>query len=145
MNVKQENLNAAENTVKQALMFIPNLIKLLYRLVHDEAVSSTDKALLLGTAAYVVSPWDFLPDMVPFLGQIDDLLLIALVLKRIMDSVSREVIEKYWDGSEELLELLKKVVSFAMFFLPPGVYRKVVKKSNSGSYTQMDNEVKKPE
>lgn len=133
----QENLGDAESTMKQALMFIPNLLKLLYRLAQDKAVSLGDKALLIGTAAYVISPGDFLPDMIPFLGQIDDLLLIALVIKRILGSVDPEVVEKYWDGSEELLELLRKTVDFAMFFLPPGVYRKVFKKANSGSHTGM--------
>jgi len=106
MHLEQENLDHAEGTMKQALMFIPNLLKLLYRLIEEEAISLENKVLLIGTAVYVVSPWDFLPDMIPFLGQIDDLLLMALVLKRILESVDQEVVNKHWDGSEELLELL---------------------------------------
>lgn len=63
----------AKNAMKEALLFIPNFVKLIYRLLQDERVTKTDKALLAATAAYVLSPWDFLPDMIPFLGQIDDL------------------------------------------------------------------------
>lgn len=123
--------NNADIKSKQALMFIPNLVKLLYRLIQDEAVSSADKALIIATGAYVLSPWDFLPDLIPVLGQLDDLLLMALVLKRVLGRVDQEIIEKYWDGSEELLELLMKSVDFAMFFLPPGFYRKVAKKAGN--------------
>jgi uncharacterized membrane protein YkvA (DUF1232 family) len=131
MHLEQENLDHAEGTMKQALMFIPNLLKLLYRLIEEEAISLENKVLLIGTAVYVVSPWDFLPDMIPFLGQIDDLLLMALVLKRILESVDQEVVNKHWDGSEELLELLRKTIDFAMFFLPPRVYQKVFRKANT--------------
>ena len=126
--------NSKSNTdvkSKQALMFIPNLVKLLYRLIQDEAVSAADKALIIATVAYVISPWDFLPDLIPVLGQLDDLLLMALVLKRVLGRVDREIIDKYWDGSEELLELLMKSVDFAMFFLPPGFYRKVAKRAGN--------------
>ena len=61
-----------KTTVKEFLLFIPNLLKLLYRLVNDKSVTILDRTLLLATAAYVISPWDFLPDMIPFLGQLVD-------------------------------------------------------------------------
>lgn len=129
---------AAKKTITESLMFIPNLIKLLYRLLGNELVASTDKVLLMGTVMYVLSPWDFLPDIVPFLGQVDDLLLIALVLKRLMSSVDHELLLQYWDGHEELLELLEKVLEKAVVFLPAGVYQKLIKKSRGQDYTDAE-------
>jgi len=119
------------------LLLIPNFIKLMYRLVQDERVSKTDKALLLGTIVYVASPLDFLPDFIPFLGKVDDILLIALVLKRLMDSAGREMLLEYWDGSDDLLLLLEKIVNFSMLLIPQGVYDKLVKKSKN-DYTDVE-------
>lgn len=120
---------ATEKVLKEALLLIPNFLKLLYRLLKDEAVTTTDKALLAATVAYVLSPWDFLPDMVPFLGQVDDLLLVALVIKRLMDSVSRDVLEEYWDGDGRLLDWIERVINLSRHVVPPAIYNRLVKKS----------------
>ncbi|MGE5391525.1 MAG: YkvA family protein [Deltaproteobacteria bacterium] len=130
----------ATNMAKEALMLIPNFVKLMYRLVQDEKVSKTDKALLLGTIIYVASPLDFLPDFIPFLGKVDDILLIALVLKRLMDGVGRDLMLQYWDGNEDLLILLEKIVDFSMLLVPQGIYDKLVKKSEK-DYTDVEFQV----
>jgi uncharacterized membrane protein YkvA (DUF1232 family) len=139
---KDVDQNAAMTTLKESLLFIPNFLKLIYRLAQDANVSKTDRALLLGTIAYVLSPWDFLPDMIPFLGQLDDILLISLVLKRLMDSVSRETLLSYWDGNEDLLGLMEDIINLAVKFIPEGVYRKLIKKSRPQGYTDVEYEVK---
>ncbi len=139
---KDVDQNAAMTTLKESLLFIPNFLKLIYRLAQDANVSKTDRALLLGTIAYVLSPWDFLPDMIPFLGQLDDILLISLVLKRMMDSVSRETLLSYWDGNKDLLMLMEDIINLAVKFIPEGVYRKLIKKSNPQGYTDVEYEVK---
>jgi len=127
----------ATNMTKEALMLIPNFIKLMYRLVQDETVSKTDKALLLATIVYVASPLDFLPDFIPFLGKVDDILLIALVLKRLMDGAGRDLMMQYWDGSDDLLILVEKIVNFSMLLVPQGIYDKLVKKSEK-DYTDVE-------
>lgn len=126
-----ESAVAPETSARELVLFIPNLLKLLYRLVNDRRVSTGDRALLLGTVAYVLSPWDFLPDMIPFMGQLDDLLLIALVLKRIMDRVDHEVLLAYWDGDRNLLEVVEKILNLVVNLIPRGIYRKLLLKSRS--------------
>lgn len=132
---------AAKNAMKEALLFIPNFIKLIYRLINDERVTKTDRILLAATIAYILSPWDFLPDMIPFLGQIDDLLLVALVLKRLMDSVDQSVLLEYWDGNKDLILIIEQIIDLAVRFLPPNVYNKLVKKAK-GTSIDADYEVK---
>ncbi|MDD3898850.1 MAG: YkvA family protein [Syntrophomonadaceae bacterium] len=139
---KDVNQSAAMTTLKESLLFIPNFLKLIYRLTQDANVTTTDRALLLGTIAYVLSPWDFLPDMIPFLGQLDDILLISLVLKRMMNSVSRETLLSYWDGNKDLLILMEDIINLTVKFIPEGVYRKLVKKSRPQGYTDVEYEVK---
>lgn len=117
----------AQKGAKEVILLIPSFIKMLYRLVGDKRVLLKEKALLLGTIAYVFSPLDFLPDVIPFLGQIDDLFLVALVLKRFMNSVERSLLLEYWDGNDNLLLTIDRILEYAGIFLPKGVYEKVVK------------------
>ena len=57
-------------------------MRLGFRLVREPRVPVLTKALPLLAALYVISPFDFLPDVLPVLGQFDDLgiSLIALEL-----------------------------------------------------------------
>lgn len=138
----QENVDKeAKAWIKEAIMLIPNYIKLLYRLAQDQSVPVQEKALLLATVAYIISPIDFVPDFIPFIGQVDDILLVALILKRFMNTVERRVLFNYWDGSYDLLVSIDKILSYARFFLPRGVYDKIVKKSEETTI-DADYEVK---
>lgn len=123
------DLDMARGKMQEAIMLIPNYVKLLYRLTRDNRVKTAEKALLLATAAYVVSPIDFLPDFIPFVGQIDDVLLVALILKRFMNSISPQVLYQHWDGRPDLLRNIDQILSWSRFFLPADVYHKVVRKA----------------
>ncbi len=129
-----------QEKMKEALMLIPNYLKLLYALAQDSRVAMTEKALLMATAAYVVSPLDFLPDMIPFVGQIDDMLLVALILQRFMNSVDRHILYEHWDGRPDLLNNIEQVLSWSRFFLPASVYNKIVRKSRVKSKETIDVE-----
>ena len=56
-------------------MFLPNMVKLLGKLLTDSRVPKTEKFLVVGAIAYVIMPLDFIPDMIPFAGQVDDVYL----------------------------------------------------------------------
>jgi len=114
---------------RETLLLIPNFLKLLYRLVADNRVLASEKALLLGTVVYLFSPLDFLPDMIPVLGQVDDILLVALVLKRFLNSVDRYILLAHWDGPVDLLLTIDRILEFTRYLLPDGIYNKVVKKA----------------
>ena len=130
MSLELINEGLTRENVKQVLMLIPNFVKLLCRMVQDKRVTIEEKALLLGTIAYVISPLDFLPDAIPFLGQIDDLFLVALILKRFLNSVDRSVLLEYWEGKDDLLLTIDKILGFAAVFLPRGIYNKIVNQAH---------------
>ena len=59
------------------LIHLPNLVRLYWRLVRDARVSIWPKALLVGAVAYVALPFDLIPDALPLVGEIDDLVILA--------------------------------------------------------------------
>lgn len=141
MSKDNENEKRIHSTAQQTILLIPNFLKLLYRLTSDRRVPLREKAILFGAVAYVVSPLDFLPDVIPVLGQIDDLLLIALILQRFMNSVDRRVVLEHWDGRESLLVTIEKILEFTRYLLPAGIYEKVVHKARP-QYIDADYEIK---
>ena len=61
--------------------FIPDCVVLFKRLVGDRRVSRGRKALLFGLIAYLALSFDLIPDFIPVAGQLDDVIIIALVLR----------------------------------------------------------------
>ncbi len=116
----------ARGFLKTVLMSIPNFLKLLVRLFKDPRVPLPEKALVVGTIVYVISPLDFIPDMIPFVGQIDDLYLIALVLLRLLHRTSDEVLVEHWDGTEDLVGLVEKIEKAALYILPKRIQQVLI-------------------
>jgi uncharacterized membrane protein YkvA (DUF1232 family) len=106
---------------------LPNFLRLLGGLVTDMRVSLTDKLLVAGALAYILLPLDFIPDFIPFLGEVDDVFLLVFALRRLLENAGRTVLLSHWTGDpEELRDLnLKKALMAAAFFLPRSVRRRL--------------------
>ena len=62
--------------VFQVLLHLPNFARLYWRLFRDRRVPILLKALLVLTLVYVVSPLDLVPDLVPVIGEMDDVVVV---------------------------------------------------------------------
>jgi uncharacterized membrane protein YkvA (DUF1232 family) len=118
MTRHQKERTEARGILRRALMLIPNFLKLFYRLFKDSRVPLAEKALLIGVIAYVISPLDLIPDLVPFVGQVDDLYLIALVVLRMLTRTSDDVLREHWDGRGDLAATVDKIDRAARYVLP---------------------------
>lgn len=104
-------------------MFLPNMLVLLARLVKDSRVPTAEKALLIGAIIYVISPLDLIPDVFPFIGQVDDLYVVALVVLRLINRTDESVVRQHWSGDGDIVALADSIASIAPKFLPKRVSR----------------------
>lgn len=74
---------------------LPNFARLYWRLLCDRRVSLGPKALLLLSVIYVLSPIDLIPDVVPFVGEVDDLLIIILACRLFIYLCPRAVVAEH--------------------------------------------------
>jgi uncharacterized membrane protein YkvA (DUF1232 family) len=101
------------------------MVLLCARLLSDPRVPKTEKALVAGAIVYAIVPFDLVPDLIPFVGQIDDAYLISLTLLRLANKTDPRVIREHWRGGGDVVELIGAVAAFAAKFLPPRI-RKVL-------------------
>lgn len=104
--------------MRELLLFIPNLMGLLIGLLRDERVSQADKAILAGIIMYVIVPLDIIPDFIPFIGQVDDVYLLAISILRLLNRADRRVVMDHWKGQQDIKELVNSIARIAEFFLP---------------------------
>ena len=57
-------------------------------------------------AVYAFSPIDVVPDFIPVLGKTDDILLMALALRHVIEEVGVAVVREHWDGPDQVLTLM---------------------------------------
>lgn len=107
--------------LKEAALAVPHLMMLLGRLLKDPDVPPRRKVLAGLAMAYVVSPWDVLPDAIPFLGRIDDVVLLAASINHLIKSVPDDKVNEYWEGSEDALDIVAGIVQWGADLLPKPV------------------------
>src|SRR3989442_10960727 len=102
-----------KSRMKNLLMFLPNMVVLCARLMVDSRVPRVERALFAAAIIYAIIPFDFIPDMIPFVGQIDDLFLISLTLLRLIDRTDDIVVREHWRGGGDVVQLAESVVTIA--------------------------------
>jgi uncharacterized membrane protein YkvA (DUF1232 family) len=74
---------------REVALLLPNLALLFKGLIADPRVPNRSKALLLFGVAWIASPIDLIPEFVPFLGPLDDAVVVALILRRLGRTAGR--------------------------------------------------------
>ena len=105
------------------LLFIPNLLVLSGRLMVDSRVPAKERLLVAGAIVYALIPFDFIPDVLPFVGQVDDAYLISLSLLRLMMVTDARVVRQHWRGGGDVVELVGAVAMIASKLLPAKIRR----------------------
>jgi uncharacterized membrane protein YkvA (DUF1232 family) len=104
--------------IQDTVLMIPNLVKFIARLLADPRVPRRSKMALAAAAAYVVSPIDLIPEVIPVIGWADDLIFIMMALDAVVARSGPEIVEEHWDGPNDLLGLIEDVLSLARNVVP---------------------------
>ncbi|MCW3046407.1 MAG: hypothetical protein JWO74_691 [Solirubrobacterales bacterium] len=86
--------------------FIPDCVVLARRLARDGRVPRRQRVYLGLLVAYLVVPFDLVPDFIPVAGVLDDAVLVVLVLRSVVRAAGAETIRERWPGPEQTLAVL---------------------------------------
>lgn len=93
-------------TIRRLVRQLPRLLRLIARLLGDSRVPAVDKAIFAVVLAYIVAPFDLVPDFLVGIGFADDLYLLGLALNRLFAGAGGRVLLDNWDGDVRDLETL---------------------------------------
>ncbi len=89
--------------------FIPDCLVLSRRLLADARVPRSRKLVITVLLAYVAMPFDLVPDFIPVAGQLDDVLVVALVLRFVWRSADAPLVRQHWPGPPESLAAVMRL------------------------------------
>jgi uncharacterized membrane protein YkvA (DUF1232 family) len=96
------------------LLFLPDTVVLMSRLMRDDRVPLRAKAFALFGVGYVLSPIDLLPEIIlgP-IGLVDDLFVVAATLSRLVHDVHPDVVRSHWPGQGDALVAIERITGWA--------------------------------
>jgi uncharacterized membrane protein YkvA (DUF1232 family) len=91
--------------------FIPDCVVLFRRLLAGERLPRRSKLLLAALIGYLALPFDLIPDFIPVVGQLDDVIIVALVFRSVLRDGGPRLVREYWPGPSASLSAITHLAS----------------------------------
>ena len=95
-----------EGTLKELAGFLPDCVTTVRRLRSDPSVPRRARLVIGLAGLWVLSPVDVIPEFLPVIGPLDDVVVVALALRYAARQVPPEVLFAAWPGRRSVMERL---------------------------------------
>ncbi len=85
---------------------VPDIARLVRDLLADHATPQAVRVALVILLAWLVWPFDLIPEFIPVLGPLDDVVVAVLVLRFVRRRLGDEVLRGHWRGTDDGFALL---------------------------------------
>ena len=124
-DVSKSKVGKLGGQLTEYLFLLPDFFILVCRLAMDNRVPAKKKVFIGAIIAYLLMPLDIIPDFIPVIGHIDDLVLVVVGLNLILKEIDKQVLLDNWSGEENLLEMMTKITATADQFLDKNVWHRI--------------------
>lgn len=103
-------LRPRDVAIAELVAFVPDLVRLVRSLLGDRTVELGVRLALGFLLVWLVSPIDLVPEFIPVLGPLDDVVVAVIVLRFVRRRLGIEALRSRWLGSEAGFGLLRRLV-----------------------------------
>jgi uncharacterized membrane protein YkvA (DUF1232 family) len=97
-------------SVRELLGLIPDVLRLLRSVIGDRGAPLDVRMVLVGLLAWIVSPIDLIPDFIPVLGPLDDVVVAVVALRYVRRRLGTAELRRRWVGTDDGFALLVRVI-----------------------------------
>ena len=98
-----------EGSAGEALRILPDTIGLLRRVAMDRMLPRGVRLRLWLILAYLLFPIDLVPDFLPVIGYLDDVVIAGVALRSVIRRAGPEALRRHWRGTDDGLVALWRV------------------------------------
>jgi uncharacterized membrane protein YkvA (DUF1232 family) len=106
-------LAPSKATALDLVRLLPDVLRLAAGLARDPATPRSCRIALAGLAIWIASPIDLIPEFIPVVGPLDDIVVAAIVLRWVGRRVGEEPLRAHWPGSPDGFELVRRLLGSA--------------------------------
>jgi len=96
--------------LREASKLIPDLLRLIRSLIGDGAVPLDVRIVLVAMLVWLVSPIDLIPEFIPVLGPIDDLVVAIAAMRYARRRLGTAELRRRWAGTEAGFDTLTRII-----------------------------------
>ena len=124
-DIVHEASDEQRTEVLEYILLLPDLFHLLCKLMKDKDVPKSSKRIVAAAVAYLASPINLIPNLVPGLGLIDDVAICVYALNKIIQTTDIEVINRHWCGRGKLFYIVDDFLEKANDLVGSGMLKKI--------------------
>jgi uncharacterized membrane protein YkvA (DUF1232 family) len=95
---------------RDVVVLVPDVLRLLRDLIRGPGVPLDVRFVVIGLVAWIVSPIDLIPEFIPVLGPLDDVVVAIVAMRYVRRRVGIEDLRARWSGTAEGFALLTRLV-----------------------------------
>ena len=103
-------LAPSQTSAMDVVRLLPDVLRLATRLARDPATPRSSRLALAGLALWIASPIDLIPEFLPVIGPLDDIVVAAIVLRWVGRRVGEDVLRSHWPGTAEGFTLVLRLL-----------------------------------
>jgi uncharacterized membrane protein YkvA (DUF1232 family) len=111
--------------LSEYLFLLPDFFILVTRLAIDNRVPAKKKVIVGAIITYMILPIDIIPDFIPVLGQLDDLLLAVYGLNLVLNDIDKQILIDNWSGEGNILDWLQTISAKAEQFMDRNILQRI--------------------
>jgi uncharacterized membrane protein YkvA (DUF1232 family) len=96
--------------VRELVRLVPDLIRLIRSVIADGHAPLDTRLVLVGLLVWIVSPIDLIPEFIPVLGPLDDVVVAIVALRYVRRRLGSDDLRQRWRGTPEGFEVLMRVI-----------------------------------
>ncbi len=96
--------------IREIIGVVPDVLRLLRSIVGDRSAPPDVRFVLVGLIAWIVSPIDLIPEFIPILGPLDDVVVAVVALRYVRRRIGIDDLHRRWSGTPEGFALLVRVI-----------------------------------
>lgn len=97
-------------SIGSLVRLVPDVVRLLRSLIADGAAPLDVRIVLVGLVAWIISPIDLIPEFIPVLGPLDDVVVAIVAMRYVRRRLGGADLERRWTGSDDGFRLLSRVI-----------------------------------
>ena len=100
----------AKTTLLDVVRLLPDMLRLAAGLARDPTTPRSCRLALAGLALWIASPIDLIPEFLPVIGPLDDIVVAAIVLRWVGRRMGEDALLAHWPGTTEGFGLVLRLL-----------------------------------
>ena len=100
----------SEASALDVVRLLPDVLRMAARLARDPGTPRSSRLALAGLALWIASPIDLIPEFLPVIGPLDDIVVAAIVLRWVGRRIGLDALRAHWPGTPEGFALVLRLL-----------------------------------